>query len=300
MKKSYITGIICAALGSIAFGLNPFFGIPLYAEGLTPLPVLFYRFLFAAILMALYMLIRRKSFRLEKRYFLHITVAGILMALTCLFWFFTFKIMDSGVSATILSLYPLMVALAMFILYKEKMPPAAIAGMLLAIVGVAILCHPGNGSNVCVKGVFFIFMSALSYTIYIIAVQKSRLKELSPETLTFYAMLISIAVFFASMRFGADFQMLPSWKALGCALGLGLVPSLLAFLLTAIAIHHIGPTGTSVLGALDPIAAVLVGVFCFNENMTIKLIIGIVLILVAVSVVVISMAKNTETIKTVD
>ena len=140
-----------------------------------------------------------------------------MMAATCLFWFFTFKIMDSGISATILSFYPVMVALGMFIFYKEKLAWGTIAGMLLAFGGIAILCHPGNGGNICFEGIVYIFLSALAYTVYIIAVQQSRLKEIPPETLTFYAMIVSVAVFFIALRGGADFQMLPSWKALGCA-----------------------------------------------------------------------------------
>ena len=291
LSKAYIIGTVCASLAAIAFGLNPFFGIPLYAEGLKPLPVLFYRFLFAALLLAGYMLVFRKSFRLERRYWLLTSGAGVLMASTCLFWFFTFRIMDSGISATILSVYPVMVALIMFFFYKEKIRYPTIAGMLLALCGVAMLCKPGNGSNVCARGIVFIMLSALSYAVYIVAVKQSRLKELAPEKLTFYAMLVSIAVFLLSLRGGADLQPIPSWTALGNAVGLGLVPSLIAFLLTAVAIHRIGPTGTAVLGALDPVAAVIVGIFKFNENVTPVLIAGIIIIITAVTIVICTMGK---------
>ena len=286
MTKNKTTGFICALLAAITFGLNPFFGIPLYAEGMTPLSVLFYRFTFAALFMGIVLLIRKESLRLPKRYWLHTFSGGVLLGLTCLFWFLSFRIMDSGIAATILFIYPVMVAIIMFLFFKEKMSGMTLLGTVIAIAGVVVLCQPGNGSKVNFEGVLYIMLSALSYSIYIVGVQESRLKDLESGTLTFYALLFSIPVFLIPLRMGADLQMLPSLKALGNAIGLGLFPSLTAFLFTAVAVKHIGPTHTSILGALEPLTAVLIGVFFFKENMKFSTCIGIVMILAAVTLII--------------
>jgi drug/metabolite transporter (DMT)-like permease len=283
---SKAAGFLFALIAAVTYGLNPFFGIPLYQEGLTPLSVLFYRFFFASLLLGGVMLVRRKSFYLPRQYWLHVVCSGILVALTCLFWFMTFRIMDSGMAATLLFVYPVMVAFIMFLLYGERLNKGTIGGILFALAGVAILCQPGNGGRINIAGLIYIFLSALTYAIYIVAVKQSRLKELDSELLTFYALLLAVPCFLAALRGGADLQMLPSWNALGHALGLGLFPSLCSFLFAALAIRRIGPTRTSVLGALEPVTAVLVGIFFFHEPMTWKAAAGIVLILVSVCMII--------------
>jgi drug/metabolite transporter (DMT)-like permease len=42
------------------------------------------------------------------------------------------------------------------------------------------------------------------------------------------------------------------------------------------------------MGALEPVTALLIGVFCFNETMTGKLFLGIAIILGAVTLVIMS------------
>ena len=285
-------GVIFGILAAITYGMNPFFGIPLYQEGLTPLSVLFYRFSFASVLMGGVLLLRKESFRLPLKYLPHTIGAGILLGLTCLFWFLTFRIMDSGIAATILFIYPVMVALIMFFFYRERLKLSTLGGIIMAITGVVILCQPGSGSKVNIEGLIYILLSALTYAIYIVAVKQSRLRELTPGTLTFYALLFSIIVFLIPLRFGADLQMLSSCKMIVNAVGLALFPSLCAFLFTALAVHRIGPTQTSIMGALEPVTAVTIGVFFFHENMTWKLILGIIIILAAVSLVICGNAKT--------
>ena len=285
-------GIIFASLAAITFGMNPFFGIPLYQEGLLPLSVLFYRFTFATVLIAGVMLLRKESFKLPLHYLPHSIVAGILLALTCLFWFLTFRIMDSGIAATILFIYPVMVAIIMLIFYKERLNFLTLIGILTAIGGVAMLCQPGNGGNVNLRGIIYILLSALAYAIYIVGLKKSKLRELPDSTLTFYALLFSIPTFLIPLRMGLDLQMLPSWKAWGNAIGLGIFPSLCSFLFTALAVRRIGPTSVAVLGALEPVTAVLIGAAFFHEVMNWKIILGIIIILSAVSIVICGQEKS--------
>lgn len=286
IRKDNLTGVVCAAIGAVAYGLNPFFGIPLYREGMHPLSVLFYRLTFGAILMGVVVIARGKPFRLPRRYIPAMMADGILLGLACLFCFLSFRVIDSGIATALQFIYPVMVALIMFCVFRERLMPSAVSGVLLSIAGVAVLCRPGTGSNVNAFGIICAVLSAFAYAVYIVAVKMSRLKELAPETLTFYAMIFALPVFLVPLRLGLDLQMLPSWKALGNALGLALFPTLTAFLLTAVAIPRIGPTFTSIMGALEPVTGVAVGIFFFRETLTLSVAIGIFLILSAVILVI--------------
>jgi len=293
-RNTKFIGFLAASTAAITYGLNPFFGIPLYQEGLTPFSVLFYRFSMAAILMGIVTVLRKSSFSLPRDCRIPALFAGILMALTCIFWFLAFKIMDSGISAALLFVYPVMVAMIMAVFFKDPPALSTVAGMIMAITGAVIICLPGSGARVNTAGVIYIMLSALTYAIYIVAVKTTKLREMQPETLTFYAMLFSLPVFLIFLRGGIDLQMLPSFKAFVNAACLAIFPSMLSFLMTAVAIRFIGATETAILGALEPVTAVTVGVCFFNEALTLKLAAGTLIILIAVTIVICSNNKSAE------
>ena len=53
------------------------------------------------------------------------------------------------------------------------------------------------------------------------------------------------------------------------------------------AIKHIGPTLTSIFGAMEPLTAVFIGIVVFHETSTISGILGMLLIIIAVFIVVV-------------
>ena len=289
-----VAGVFFAVFAAVTYGMNPLFGIPLYEEGIHPYSVLFYRFSIAAVLMGITAALRRKSFRLPRKYWLWSVIAGVLMALTCLFWFLTFEIMDSGIAAAMLFVYPVMVTLIMWIFFREKQKIVTCIGMVLAVCGVALLCAGDSGGEIPVAGVVYIMLSALTYAIYIVMVKTTNLRELAPEILTFYAMIFAVAVFLVPLRMGADIQLLDSWKEWGNAIGLALFPSLCAFLFAAVAINIIGPAKTAILGALEPVTAVAIGMVVFGESVSLTGFAAIGLIIFAVTLVISEKSNPTE------
>ena len=69
-------------------------------------------------------------------------------------------------------------------------------------------------------------------------------------------------------------------------LGLGLWSTMVSNITGVKAIRRIGPTQTSILGALQPVTAVILGVAFLGEHLYLRSCIGISIILIAVSVVV--------------
>ncbi len=290
MKNHRILGFLCAIVSAVSYGLNPFFGLHLYAEGYRPFSVLFFRFLFAAAMLGAVMALRRKSFTVPRKSWLPLCFEGVMLFLTCLFWFLSFEIMSSGIAATLLYTYPAMIAIILAVFFREKITLNVIVGIVLAFAGVACVCK-GGGNVVSTLGVLYVTLSALTYSFYIIAVQKTNLRDLPSETLTFYATIFAAILMFALLGFGTKVQMLHSWNAFGNTLGLAFFTSLISFLLLAVAVKNIGETKAAVIGALEPITAVVIGVFAFAEPMTAMIFTGIVLVLAAVSCVIIKKQK---------
>lgn len=64
-----------------------------------------------------------------------------------------------------------------------------------------------------------------------------------------------------------------------------------------IAVREAGATPTAIMGALEPLTAVTIGVLVFGESLTLRLIIGIVFILLAVMIIVLGKKFHPRTIK---
>ena len=282
MGRDKIKGILCGIFSAVSFGTNPLFGLPLYQRGMSTQNVLFYRFVFAVLMLGGVMLLRHQSFRLSRKQVLPALFSGLLLAFTCLFLFLSFWLLDAGIASTVLFVYPLMVALIMRVFFHEKLCLAMGIGMFLSLAGIALLYQGGSEVKFSLTGLIYVLLSALIYAIYMVNVNQSSLKELPSETLTFYSMLFGLPVFFISLRCGLDLRLPPDLFSWGCVFGLAFFPALLSFLLLAVSIQQIGATATAVIGALEPATAILIGVMVFGETLTLRIIIGIVLIMVSV------------------
>ena len=95
-----------------------------------------------------------------------------------------------------------------------------------------------------------------------------------------------MSVFFVRLKFGINLQPLQSVSAIANALAIAILPTVISLICTAKAIHYVGATPTAILGALEPVTAVFFGTVIFHEPLTARLILGIVVIIAAVTLIV--------------
>ncbi len=276
LVKGYLSGILSA----VAYGTNPLFGKRLFQEGMTPAAVLFYRYLLAALILGGYLCLTRQSLAFSRKKLPALTLAGVLLFFSGLFWFMGFREMHSGIGATILFVYPALVAVTMFLFFGERCSGRTMAGCLVALGGVALLCLGGEG-QVTLRGVILVLLSALSYALYMVELKVSRaLQGLAAGPLTFHAMALSLPLFFLSMVLTPEgIQGIPSASAWGDLLGLALLPSFLSYTLLAVSIALVGPTKTAILGALEPLTAVILGILVFREPVTWQGVLGFLVVM---------------------
>ena len=284
-KTNHIYGYIISIIGSACYGLNPLFALPLYATDVDPMSVLFYRYAFSLVLMAAWMFIRHESFRVTWREFMLTMVMGVMFAGSSACLFFSFKYMDAGLASVILFTYPLFVALFSWLLFRERL--TAVTAMSIVVAFAGILMLKGDGTSQVEGGSQYLGMllalgAGLSYAFYLIGVNRSVLKSMNTARLSFYALLSGTILFLISTRLGADITLLPDGYAWFNALGLSLFPTIISMVLVTRAIHIIGSTPASIIGALEPLTALLVSVAVFGGIITPLNILGIILILGAV------------------
>lgn len=296
MKKSAkVFGTICGILAAVCYGTNPLGALKLYAQGMQTSSVLFYRFGLAWVILAVVMIIRalpRKGRRVEtlrvtRKEFGVLSALGVLFIFSSLTLYLSFHVMDAGVASTILFTYPVMTAAIMALFFHEKTNWITISSIVLSFIGVALLYWGDGTTKLPIGGVVLVLISALTYAVYIIVVNRSQLK-MSSFKINFYVLFYcALGMLVYSFLAGEPLtlpQNATSWFYVGW---LAVVPAIMALTLMVYAAKLIGSTATAILGALEPLTAVLIGVFVFDEDFSLNLLIGIVLILVAVTMIVV-------------
>ena len=290
-------GIICGILAAVCYGTNPFGALPLYEEGVNTSSVLFYRFFMAVLMLAIMLIVQHKTFGVSKGELKVLGSLGMLFAASSITYYQSFHFMDAGIASTILFVYPVMVAVIMAVFFKERVTAMTVVAIVLSLIGIGLLYKGGSGVSLSVIGIVLCILSSLAYAIYIIVVNQSNIK-MSSFKVTFYAMLVCeiTLILYSFTSPELYLHALPSMRAWSFAVWLSIVPTILSLVFMTVAVHHVGATPTAILGALEPLTAVAIGVLVFGEMLTPRLIVGILFILFAVMLVVLGKDLHLHTI----
>lgn len=286
MTNNKTKGFILGAIAAASYGMNPLFTLPLYSAGMSVDTVLFYRYSLAVIVLGILMKFQKQSFAIKKVDVLPLCIMGLLFAFSSLFLFMSYNYMDAGIASTILFVYPVLVAIIMAVVFKEKVSPITMFSIALAFVGISMLCKSPRGQTLSLVGITFVFLSSLSYAIYIVGVNRSSLKDMPIAKLTFYVLLFGLSVYVVRLKFCTELQLIPTPMLWVNAVSLAVFPTVISLVTMTKAIHYIGSTPTAILGALEPVTALFFGVLVFGEQLTPRIILGILMVITAVTLII--------------
>ena len=287
-------GILYAALSSSTFGLAPLFTLLLLGRGYSSFEVLSYRWGVASLFLGALALLAGRSFRLSWPELRTVFFLSLFRAATSLSLVIAYQHIASGVASTIHFMYPLAVALAMMCFFREKGSVWVFAAIGMSIVG-AVLLSLGNvdftrGNTTL--GMVSAAVSVVSYGGYIVGVRKSRAVGIDSTVLTCYVMGLGALYFIAGGLVTGGIRIETDGTAWLCILGVALPATAVSNMTLVQAIKRIGPTLTSVFGALEPLTAVVIGVAVFGEPFTVQGAAGILLIVAAVTIVILHSGRR--------
>jgi len=285
-SSNKVKGFAAAIIAAVCYGTNPLGTLYLYADGFSSGAVLTYRYLLATIMFAIVMLVRRESFAIKWGHAIRLAMLGAFFSLSSCTLYVSFHYMAAGIASTLLFVYPIMTAVLMTVFFHERLTWTTSIAILLAVVGVGLLYQGDGNEKLSTAGFALVMIASLLYALYIISVNNWKMK-MSNVKFTFWTLvfgLLTMVIF--TLVSGNSFQLLETPRQWACALQLALVPTVLSLFFMAIAINHIGSTPAAIMGALEPVTAVIIGVFVFGESFSFQLAIGIVAILAGVTLVI--------------
>jgi drug/metabolite transporter (DMT)-like permease len=271
--RSFGAGLVLAALGAIAFSGKAIIVKLSYRYGVDATTVIMYRMLFAFPLF-LAMVVWANTRALGQA--LPLSRADILAILGLGFTgyylssyldFLGLQYVSAGLERLILYLSPTFVMLLGRVLYKKRVPWMRIVAMAISYAGICVVFwHEVNlsGTNV-VLGSFWVFASALSYSVYLIASGQlvHRIGSLRlVGTASSVACVCCIVQFVCLKPLSAVWVPL---QVIELSMLNALVCTAAPVLMVMLAIERIGPALTSQVGMVGPLATLLLGVLILDE-----------------------------------
>lgn len=298
-RRIRLNGMFYAIISSASFGFSPLFSLGLLTAGLSNFDVLSYRWGIAGIVLMIYAICKRKTLRFNSfDETWKIILLSALRSITSITLLIGYANISSGIASTINFMYPIIVALCMMIFFGEHKSLVDIGAILVSIFGVYLLASGDSliveGGNTAL-GLTCSIISAFTFAAYYILMKRLKADKIEVVKFTTWIMLLSAIYFIAcAFIFEGKLNMIPDGKCWLYILGLGLWSTMISNFTGVKAIRRIGPTLTSILGALQPVTAVILGVALLNEHLYVRSMIGIALILIAVTVVVMHQKNRTH------
>ena len=289
MKNAALVGTIAALLAAICYGFIPFFTLPikqgLPADFMSDPSILFYRFGFAALFIGLVMLVRRQDFKVTRGELVTLIYLSFISDGSALFLIDGYNYMSSGVATTLHFMYPVVTALLMMTFYHEARRLSTILAIIMSVAGVGVLCWDPTG-HTSLQGIIIVLISAVCYALYLIRVNRSRAANMDSLNLVFYILFIGALIFLAEALRQNSFQPISSSLQFGNLVALALICTIVTNVCLVVSVKRIGSTMTAVIGALEPLTAVVVGCLVFHEAFTWQVLTGILLIIPAVVIII--------------
>ena len=274
-----LKGYLFALVSALTYGMIPLFMIPLKKWGFFSVDTaLFYRFLIAAILILGYLVFYQKeSVKINLKEGIVLSILGFFYALSAEFLFIAYDFLSPGIASTIFFIYPIMVALILGIFFKENITLATTISLVIVVVGVGVLSIKDN-FEINYIGLFVSLLGALMYALYMIIVNKTKIKA-SGVKVSFYSMVFASLFFLVKTLILGNSVVIPSLE-IGTHLALfSLITTALSVVSLVYAIKFIGSTPTAIMGAVEPVVAVMISVGLFDETLTFSLIAGVIIII---------------------
>ncbi|MCL6452034.1 MAG: DMT family transporter [Alicyclobacillus sp.] len=251
-----------------------------------PLMLVELRVLLAAASLAVYALVRRQRLRLLHRWWQYLVLGAVNAALPFALISFAELRLDAALASILNATTPMFTAVVSWLWLKDPFTLKKMGGVLLGIVGVAIVIgwHPGSGAHVAWLFASGSLLAAIFYAVG--GVFSSRQFQGEKPLDMAVGQQLGAGVVLFPFCFAALPHTVPSGAAILSVAGLAVLCTALAYLLYFALIQNVGALKTLTVTFLVPVFGVLWGSLFLHEEITMHLILGLLVILLSVGLVV--------------
>ena len=290
-RRNQWLGYFFVILSAVIFGCMPLGANFLYAQGVTPMSLVFLRNLLSLPLLAL-LGSRQGGLRISRDALREVGVAaffGCWLAPTLLFS--SYRYLASGMATVFHFAYPVIVVLGGFLLH-EKVKKSALFCALLCSLGILLLFDPHG--TVDPLGVTFALTSGVAYAVYILILGHFRHREVSGFRLSFYMAIVSMICTLILCLATGQLCLPQTPGGWGVAFLFSFAVSVGAVVLFQEGTFLIGAQRAAILSTFEPITSIFFGILFLNETLTPRILLGSAITLLAGVLITVTGRKSGE------
>ncbi len=281
-------GTIYVLLSAICYGLAPYFSKVAMGEGFTTYSLLFLRTSLCLPVLALLARMRGESLRLSKREGKMVLLLSVFYASTLALLISSYSLIPTGLATSFHFGYPAFTVILAFLLYRQRPRGLHILCIALSLLGIYLMQEASGDLNVW--GVVIAVISGLTHAAYMMQVQHPALKQMKPLVLNFYTHLFAFIFIASALPFLKGPALPPSPVGWAAVMGTTFVVAILAVMFLQTGLRYISAQRAAILSTLEPVTSIVIGIAVFSEPLSLP--VGIGLVMVLISVVVLSIAKE--------
>lgn len=291
MKTQIYKGYIYAVLSAVIFGCMPLMAKNIYADGVTPMSLVFVRNLLALPSLAALAWMQSKTLSVPRESLPSLALISLVgCCATPILLFSSYQFIPSGTATVFHFIYPSIVVVAGIVFLKKKPQAGNIISVIICAVGVSLFYTPGQPLDL--KGSALALASGFTFASYVLLLSVFKYKSVTGFLFTFHMTLMSSAFTLIACLVSGQL-VLPSslWCWLLCTFFAFLVTTG-AVVLFQQAAFIIGGERSSILSTLEPTTGVIIGILVFNEPVSLRTLIGAVLVILASLLIAVFDLKN--------
>ncbi len=288
MDQSYnkLTVYGALAAGLLAFGFAPI--LVRFATDTSPIVLVTYRTVFAALLLVPYWLMKRAPTTqraISSREHVYVALAGVSLGLHFTCWISSLYYTSVASASVLVTIHPIMIILVERLMFKRHFAWTSWLGVVMAFLGSALLGISDSQIEQPFAdplfGNFLAFSAAVIFVVYLFLGQKVRQKR---EWIDYVFPVYSYAAVTCLILIGLMGENLLEVSLIGVLAGFGLAvgPQIMGHGSMNYAVKFISPTLLSTLILIEPLLASVLAFFLFDELPPAFSILSMIIILVGV------------------
>lgn len=289
----FFKGYLFVISSAIIFGCMPLGAKFIYANGVNPISLAFYRNLLAIPVMYLIVKASGESLKVSCGDFIKLIILSVLeCVLTPTLMYSSYNYISSGTSTTLHFIYPAVVILAETVFFKEQLRFKQLLCVVLCLLGVGMFYVPGG--NLDPFGSVLAILSGITYAAYIVLLSKFHLEHISGFKFSLYlSSICSIIMPFICIP-TKSFTIPENISCWIACFVFSLILCIGAVVLFRQGTLLIGGQRASILSTFEPITSIFIGILLFSEPFGWRTAVGSIFIIVATVLIAIFDTKSSK------
>ncbi len=275
--RAIIMGLAFAVMWSSAFT-----SARIIVASAPPLTALSLRFLISGLLGVLIARMLGQSWKLTPAQWRATIIFGICQnALYLGLNFVAMQTIEASLAAIIASTMPLLVALAGWMIFGERVAPLGIVGLIAGVVGVAIIMGARLQGGVDMYGLGLCVIGVIALTFATLAVRGATSGG-NFLMVVGLQMLVGSAVLSVAALATETIEVTWSWQLIAAFAYTTLIPGLAATLVWFLLVQRIGATRAATFHFLNPFLGVAIAALILSEALRLNDLIGVAVIMAGI------------------